>query len=356
MLAALTIDGYFGIQSQEQGGVIVSITTTYPSIRHVVSLDLCQGALWLVLGVFLLSAIVPSMAAAEGDAATSLVRLYYTLQGASSATAEKTAAGVPAAQELLDEGYSKSLLTELIVEARQDIPGAANQPFEQVIPAYVHGAEPMASHTEASTSMAEPDRHAPVETEPESRVEARSTDISAASRLDQPVRRIKGPAGVILASALVDMVGFLAWSIGGIVTTQSEGGYLAMAIGGTITTVGSFMGTIAMTAWQGQVIRAGNVVRSPAGAGAWILTSLNLGCTIASWAPVGMIGWVAFSGAAVIFELINLTAARMKWARALEGTGVARNDRPLRLSPFVATLRDPVSRETTAVAGIGGVF
>jgi len=284
--------------------------------------------------------LAPVTVGAQEDEAESLVRLYYVLQGEQAPAEEKIRAGVPAAEALLAEGYEGTELVNLVIQANKDLPGAKNQPFELLFPPYVHGSGPPGESVPAAAPAV-----------------VSGTELSDVSRLDQPVQQTgaKKYLGAVLAATIIDLVGYLTWSIGGIVSIQAPGGYVAMVIGGSIVTVGSLMWTITMSAAEGKLRRDGGKPRAKFAAGAWILTSLTLACAGASWAPVGMIGWIACSSSAVIFEIINM-ATRPKWAAELAAAEAKLASRSPRVRPFVSVATEPGGRETVALLGIGGEF
>ena len=292
-------------------------------------------------------------AAEEGDQARSLVELYYILQTGQAGAPEQIAAGIPAAQALYDEGYSGVALVNLVTQAHRDIPGAKTQPFEFIMPPFAHGAavpgasqQPSTSESAVGTDNARSPAH----------------DLSAASTIGtRQLPAWKPYQRTMTASIIIDLVGYLAWTIGAIVSIQTPGGYIAMGVGGSLAAIGSLVGTIGISSFHGQVRRAGALVRTPHAAGGWILTSLTLVSAICTWVvPLGIVGGIAFSSVAVILEIINMAAVRSKWEKAIHSapsSSAAAKAPALRVSPYLSWV--PGSASTGRgfpMVGVAGSF
>lgn len=90
----------------------------------------------IVVFVALLMWSAPAPALGQTASAKRILETYYALQG-SPVTEQRLAEGLPAALELLEQGYEEGQVTRAMLGAMEQIAGASTQPFEAIMPSYL---------------------------------------------------------------------------------------------------------------------------------------------------------------------------------------------------------------------------
>ena len=324
-----------------------------------------------LISAFATLGIVRGAAADDQEKATGLVQLYYTLQGNLNPPADVVASGVDVAVVLYEEGWEGSKLVDLVMRAHQEIPGAQDQPFEAVMPAYVRGHEVLADvgmGGEAQTATS-----SVVSSGPGTAPAAWNTDLSAGAQVGTDrLPPIADPRPALLVSGIVDLVGTVMYLVGAL--TIAEPGVpsgLLMGIGTIFFSSGAIIGNTALSVYQGAAVRRGAAPAHKYGAGAWILGGITIGATAGAFA-VGaaapeastddLLGLAILSlvltSTAFGCEIANMASVRSKWRLAIDSTLLAETRDRVRptIRPLVFASRDQQTGSLVPMAGFGGTF